>query len=183
VLQNGTIDFLNPVRTEPVLNMQVKTTIDEYNIAINARGPIERLRTEYTSDPSLPPADIINLMATGKTTEAAGANPSPGVASGAQGLLASGVSSTVSSRIAKAAGLSHLSIDPALGGSGTDPGARVAIQQRVTSNLFMTYATDVTSTQRQAVEMEYQFNRRWSMRGSRDQNGGFGMEGRYKKDF
>jgi hypothetical protein len=29
----------------------------------------------------------------------------------------------------------------------------VAIQQRVTSNLLVTFATDITSTQRQAIQM------------------------------
>ena len=102
---------------------------------------------------------------------------------GAQSLLAQGISNQVSSRVAKVVGLSHLSIDPALGGNGLNPGARIAIQQRVTSNLYMTFATDVTSTERQAIELQYQFNRKWSMSGVRDQNGGFGADVHYKKDY
>ena len=183
VVQQGTIDFLNPVRTQPVVNLQIKTTVNQYNIALNIEGPVERLHTNYTSDPALPPVDIINLLAFGKTTEAAAQNPNPLGTLGAQSVLAQGVSSVVSSRVAKFAGLSHFSIDPALGGNGQDPGARIAIQQRVTSNLFVTYATDVTSTQRQAIQLEYQLNRRWSVDGVRDQNGGFGVTGHYKKDF
>jgi translocation and assembly module TamB len=183
VLQNGTIDFLNPVRTEAVVNIRAQTVIDQYNIALNIQGPTERLHTDYSSDPALPPVDIINLIAFGKTTESAAANPSPGGSMGAQSLLAQGVSSQVSSRVAKAVGLSHLSIDPALGGNGQDPGARIAIQQRVTSNLYVTFASDVTSTQRQAVEMQYQLNPKWSLSGVRDQNGGFGGDVHYKKDF
>lgn len=183
VLQNGTIDFLNPVRTEPVVNIRAQTKIDQYNIALNVQGPIERLHTEYTSDPTLPPVDIINLIATGKTTEAAAANPSPGVTSGAESLLAQQVSNQVTSRVAKVAGISHLSVDPALGGNGENPGARIAIQQRVTGNLYITFATDVTSTQREAIEAQYQFNRKWSMSGVRNQNGGFGVDVHYKKDF
>src|SRR5262249_35883791 len=31
-VQNGTIDFLNPVHTEPVLNLRVQTKIKDYNI-------------------------------------------------------------------------------------------------------------------------------------------------------
>jgi len=183
VLQNGTIDFLNPVRTEPVVNIRAQTVIDQYNIAMNIEGPVERLHTDYTSDPALPPVDIINLIAFGKTTESAGANPSPGGSMGAESLLAQGISSQVSSRVAKVAGISHLSIDPALGGNGENPGARIAIQQRVTGNLYVTFATDVTSTQRQAIEMQYQFNPKWSMSGVRDQNGGFGVDLHYKKDY
>jgi translocation and assembly module TamB len=185
-VDHGTIDFLNPVRTEPVLNIQVKATIDQYNITLGLNGPVERLQTTYTSDPALPPVDIINLIARGKTVESAAANPSPSPTSalGAQSLLASGISSQVSGKIAKLAGVSQLQIDPGLGtGNGQNSGARVAIQQRVTSNLLVTFATDITSTQRQAVQMEYKFNPKWSVTGTRDQNGGFGVDGRYRKDF
>ena len=77
LLQSGTIDFVNPVRTEPVLNVGVNTTIQQYDIAMRFEGPIDKMRTSYTSDPALPPADIINLLAFGKTSEAAAANPNP----------------------------------------------------------------------------------------------------------
>jgi len=53
----------------------------------------------------------------------------------------------------------------------------------VTSNLLVTFVTDITSTQRQAVQIEYKFNPKWSVTGTRDQNGGFGVDGRYRKDF
>jgi translocation and assembly module TamB len=185
-LQQGTIDFLNPVRTEPVLNLHVTATIDQYNITLGLMGPLDRLETTYVSDPPLPPVDIINLIATGKTVESAAANPSPSPLStlGAESLLASGISSQVSGRVAKLAGVSQLQIDPSLGtDNGQNPGARIAIQQRVTSNLFVTYATDVTSTQRQAVQIEYKLNPRWSVSGTRNQNGGFGVDGKYRKDF
>ena len=185
-LQQGTIDFVNPVRTEPVLNLHVAATIQQYNITLGLMGPLSRLETTYVSDPALPPVDIINLIARGQTVESAAANPSPSPLStlGAESLLAGAVSSKVSGTIAKAAGVSQLQIDPGLGSdNGANPGARIAIQQRVTSSLFVTYATDVTSTQRQAVQLEYKFNPRWSVSGTRNQNGGFGMDGKYRKDF
>ena len=33
-------------------------------------------------------------------------------------------------------------------------GARIAVQQHVTSKLFVTFATDVTATQQQAIKVE-----------------------------
>jgi translocation and assembly module TamB len=184
VIDQGTIDFLNPVRTEPVVNLQVKTTIDQYNITLSLRGPVDKLHTNYTSDPALPPVDIINLIARGQTTESAAAAPSQPLMLGAQSAIASAASSQVSSKIAKVAGISHLSIDPAIGGDSQNSGGpRISIEQRVTSNLFVTFATDVTSTQRQAVELEYKFNPKWSLNGVRDQNGGFSVTGQYHKDF
>ena len=53
--------------------------------------------------------------------------------------MASQVSSQITSRVEKLAGISQLSIDPQLGTSQQNPGARVAIQQRVTSKLFVTF--------------------------------------------
>jgi translocation and assembly module TamB len=183
-IQQGTIDFVNPVHTEPVLNVQIKTTINEYNITLGLSGPIDHLQTTYTSDPALPPVDIINLVALGKTTEAASTTANPTTSLGAQSVLASGISSQVSGKIAKLAGVSQLQIDPGIGSdNGQNAGARVAIQQRVTSNLLVTFATDVTSTQRQAIQVEYKLNPKWSVSGTRDQNGGFGLNGRYRKDF
>jgi translocation and assembly module TamB len=183
VIQQGTIDFLNPIRTEPVVNLRVNTLVDQYNIALNFQGPVDHLHTNYSSDPSLPPVDIINLLAFGKTTEASAANPSTPGNLGAQSVLASGISSAVSGRVEKFAGISHLSIDPVLGSDQQNPGARIAVQQRVTSNLFVTFATDVTSTQHQAIQLEYKLNPRWSVTGERDQNGGFGVDGKYHKRF
>ncbi|HEX6879725.1 MAG TPA: translocation/assembly module TamB domain-containing protein, partial [Terriglobales bacterium] len=183
VVQGGTVDFVNPNKTEPVVNLQVTTVIDQYNINMRFQGPMEKLTTIYTSDPALPPVDIINLLAFGKTTEAAAANPStPGVL-GAESVLASGISGQVTGQVEKLAGISHLSVDPQLGGNGQNRGVRVAIQQRVTSNLYVTFASDVTSTQRQEVQVQYKLNRRWSVSADRDQNGGFGFDARYRKTF
>ncbi len=183
-VQQGTIGFANPVRTEPVLNLQMQARINEYNIRLGLSGPLDRLQTTYTSDPALPPVDIINLIARGKTVESAAANQSSSGTLGAQAALASTISSQVTGKIAQLTGVSQLQIDPGVGtNNGQNPGARIAIQQRVTSNLLVTFATDVTSTQRQAIQVEYKFNQKWSIGGTRNQNGGFGLEGRYQKDF
>ena len=185
LLQNATVDFVNPTRTEPVLNASVETTVQQYNIAMHFQGPVERMRTSYTSDPALPPADIINLLAFGKTTEAAAANPNPPGQLGAQSAIASAVAGQVTSRLEKVAGISHLSIDPTLGGTGSSSqsgvGATVTVQQRVTSKLFVTFSTDVTSTERQVIQLEYRVNPRFSFSGTRDQNGGFAVDTRFRK--
>jgi translocation and assembly module TamB len=183
VLQSGAVDFVNPVRTEPIVNAQVKTKIDQYEISLNIQGPMQSLNTTFTSEPPLPPADIINLLAFGQTTKGTGGNlVTPGNL-GAQSVLAQGLGSAVSGLVERFAGLSYFSIDPALGGSNQNPGARVVIQQRVTSNLVVTYSTDVTSTGRQAVQLEYRLNPKWSVSGVRDQNGGFGAAANYHTSF
>ncbi len=183
LVEGGTIAFVNTVQTEPVVNLEVNTTIQQYNIALRFQGPLDRLHTNYTSDPALASADIINLLAFGQTQEAQAAQAQPGNL-GAESAIASQVTSQVTSRLEKVAGISQLSVDPVLAGSGNQtPGARITIQQRVTSKVFVTFATDVTNTQDTTVQLQYHVNRKWSLSGTRDQNGGFGLDVRYNKTF
>ena len=183
LVQRGTIDFRNPTRTEPVVDIAVNTTIQQNDIQAHIWGPADHLATNYSSDPSLPASDIINLIAFGKTSEASAANPSPSGALGAQSLVASQVSSQVTSRVSKLAGISQLSVDPSLGSSQQSPGARVNIQQRVTGKIFVTFSTDVTATQQQVIQVEYQANRRTSIKTVRDQNGGFSLQTSFRKEW
>src|SRR5260370_21869459 len=83
--------------------------------------------------------------------------------------MAQGAASQVSGGVQMLAGLSSLSIDPTLGGNNSDPGARIAMQKGVTNNSLFTFATDVTSTQRELIQGEYQFNMRWSTSVTRDE--------------
>lgn len=94
-IQNGTIAFANPARTEPVLNLYLKTVVEQYNIAINFAGPLDRLKTNYTSDPSLPPLDIINLLAFGQTSPEKASNTSTPRSLGAESVIAGQVAKDV----------------------------------------------------------------------------------------
>src|SRR5215472_7958594 len=182
-VQNGTIAFVNAARTEPVLNMRVTTTVKQYNVTLNMSGPVERLKTNYTSDPALPQADIIHLLAFGTTTEEAAAAPSQSAGASAESVLAQGVSSQVAGKVENLTGISQLTIDPLAANSQGNPGAQVAIQQRVTGSILLTFSTDVTSTQSETVQLQYRPSKRWSVTVLRDQNGGYGIDLRLHKEF
>jgi len=181
-IQSGTIAFVNPAKTEPVLNLYVKSTIEQYKITINFSGPIDRLKTNYTSDPSLPPIDIINLLAFGQTTAEKASNASAPASLGAQSVLAQGVAGQVAKGVQNLTGISQLTLDPTAGNS-QNPGAQMAIQQRVTGTLFLTFATNVTSTQQQTIQVQYQPKPHWRISVIRDEYDGYGVDVRYHKVF
>jgi translocation and assembly module TamB len=184
VLNGGTVQFVNPSETEPVVNVALSTTIQEYKIDLRFDGPVEQMRTEYSSNPSLPQADIINLLAFGETTEAAANNQTP-ANQAAESLVASQVSSQVTSRISKVAGISQLSISPVLAGSSQQgpAGANITIRQRVTGNLFVTFSTNVATTQDQTIQGQYQVSPRVAISATRDPNGGFAVDTLIKKSW
>jgi translocation and assembly module TamB len=184
VLAGGTVQFINPSETQPVVNMALTTTIQQYNINLRFEGPTSQLKTQYSSDPALPQADIINLLAFGQTTEAA-AQSTTTTDQTAESLVASQVSSQVTSRVSKIAGISQLSINPVLAGSNAQgpPGANITIQQRVTGNLFVTFSTNVASTQSQTIQGQYQVTPRVAVSATRDPNGGFAVDTLIKKSW
>ncbi len=183
-LQRGLITFNDPNQINPILDVSVKTTVEQYNLTIGLRGPLDRLTTSYVSDPPLATADVINLIAFGKTTSESAA------ASGSQStdsMIASGAQSAIggefSGGIQKLAGLSSLQIDPLIGGNSQNPSAQIALQQRVTKNFLFTFSTDVSQPGDEMVQGEYQINKRWSVSVTRDQLGGISVDGRLHTKF
>jgi translocation and assembly module TamB len=177
-LQRGIISFDNPNETEPVMNVSVTTTVEQYNLTLTLRGPFDKLTTSYVSDPPLATADIINLIAQGKTTQEANA-----ASQSTDSMIASQAAGQFSSSVQKLAGISSLQIDPLVGGTNQSPSARVAIQQRVTKNFLFTFSTDVSQPGNEIVQGDYQLNKRWSVSMTRDQTGGVSVNGRFHTSF
>jgi translocation and assembly module TamB len=181
-IQNGTIEFANTVRSEPVVSLYVKTVVDQYNITVNLTGPLDRLKSSYTSDPALSTADIINLLAFGQTTADAASNAATPASVAAESAVASAAGSQVASQVQKITGISQLTLNP-LAGNNENPGSQIAIQQRVSGNVLLTFSTDVTSSQNQTVQVQYQVKRNVSISVLRDEYGGYGVDVRYHKSF
>jgi translocation and assembly module TamB len=175
-LDHGMISFDDPNQTRPVLNVQVSTTVEQYNLTLTLSGPIDKLTTSYMSDPPLSTADIISLLLRGQTTTEAAAN-----GTSTDALLANtAAGNQINSGIQRLVGISSLQINPLL---GTNPSARIALQQRVTKNFLFTFSTDVSQPGSEQIQGEYQFNPRWSVRVTGDELGGVAVDGRYHTKF
>jgi len=160
------------------LNVAVSTTVQQYNLTLTLLGPVDNINTSNVSEPPVATADIINLLARGRTTQEADA-----AAQGTDALLAAPVASEVSSSVQKIAGLSSLQIDPLIGGNNHNPSARVALQQRVTKNFLFTFSTDVSEPGSEIVHGDYLVTKRWSVSVARDQLGGVSVDGKYHTKF
>ncbi|HVB34202.1 MAG TPA: translocation/assembly module TamB domain-containing protein [Patescibacteria group bacterium] len=182
-IQNGTVEFTDPVRNNPVLNIYATTTARQYKITMNFAGPLDRLRMNYTSDPPLPSLDIINLLAFGKTSAQAAAGPAAPPVLGAEAVLAKTIASQFTGKIQKLAGISQLTINPLIGSSQQGLGAEIAIQQRVTGRLLLTFSTNTARGQDAAIQVQYEASHSISVSGLRDQNGGYAVDVHFHKSF
>jgi translocation and assembly module TamB len=179
-IARGDINFANPFRLDPVLNVEATTTIRQYEVTLDFTGPASRLTLAYRSDPPLPSSDIIELLALGQTGEESAARTATGqnAGVGASALLSEAISSQLGGRIQRLFGISHFSVGPSVATLNTQQNsiASVTIEQQVTRGLVITYITDVTTTQYQVIQIEYTVNREFSVVALRDENGTFGLD-------
>jgi translocation and assembly module TamB len=190
-VSRGDLNFANPFRLDPVLNVEATTTIQQYEITLNFSGPASKLTLAYRSDPPLPANDIITLLALGQTssesTARSGGTSQSGTA-GASAILSEAISSQLGGRLERLFGITRFRVDPGLAGVGStgseqNAAARITVEQQIARNLTITYVSNVSSTQQQVIQVEYNVNRNVSIVGLRDQNGTFGIDIKIKKRF
>ena len=190
----GDLNFANPFQLNPDINVEATTTIQQYEITLNFSGPANKLSLSYRSDPPLPSNDIITLLALGQTStesEVRSGGTGAGSASagtGATQLLSEAISSQLGGRLERLFGITRLRVDPGLAGVGStgseqNAAARITVEQQIARNLTITYVSNVSSTQQQVIQVEYNVNRNVSIIALRDYNGTFGIDVKIKKRF
>jgi autotransporter translocation and assembly factor TamB len=72
-IERGSIDFNNPLQTEPNLDFlathELNVEDDHYLIRLEVTGTPTTLKAELTSDPYLPQSDIVTMLLTGRKLE------------------------------------------------------------------------------------------------------------------
>ncbi len=179
-LERGEVTFSNPAKTEPIIDVQAATRVRDYDITVNISGDVSKsngLKATWHSEPPLPEADVIALLALGRTREESAALQGSG-ASGFGGqasnlLISEALNTAVSSRVQRLFGVSRIKIDPQGLTSETNVvrGPQVTIEQQVASNLTITYSTNVSVASQQIIQVEYNVTRNVSIVALRDQNG------------
>ena len=190
-IDQGTIAFYDPQKIEPILNVDLETTVQGVDVSVSVSGPIERLKLSYRSDPPLEFQQIVSLLASGKVPStdpvlAAHAPVAPeqnyGQA-GASALLGQAVANPISGRLQRLFGVSKLSIDPQIVGTSNTPQATLTFQQQVTREITFTYIQDVTRSNSQAIRVEWAISPQFSAVAQRDLYGEFDLDFFSKKRF
>ena len=185
-ISRGDITMANPFRTSPVLDLEARTRVQRYDVTADISGPFDQMKIAYRSEPPLPSGDILYLLALGfapAAEQTAIATTESARTVGASALLSQALSSQTTGRIQRLFGVSRIRIDPNVGGPANVSGARVTVEQQVTHDLTLTFATNTGATQQQVVQFEWVLSERWSVIGIRDQNGIFGVEFRLRRGF
>ena len=102
---------------------------------------------------------------------------------GNNSLLSQAIAPPNSGRLQKFFGVSHIKIDPQLTDVTIVPQARLTMEQQVSSDITLTYITNLAVTNQQIVRVQWDFSRKWSAVALRDENGAFSIDIQYRKRF
>jgi translocation and assembly module TamB len=183
----GLVDLPESRTGQARFDFEADTDLNGFRVIINVVGTLSRFNTTLRSEPSLPQDDIIALITTGQL-------PAPGVTpqslesqsrvGAALSLLTDTLSEKVEQRTGRLFGLNRFQIDPLLAARrGSDPTARITLGRRINKDLSLTYSANVTTGQEQIIVIEYQVNRNVSFIGTREQDGSYGFDIRFRKRF
>ena len=208
LVTRGNIDFTNPTKIEPFLDVEAETRVrvpqQTYQVTVRALGTVNRLQPELSSDPPLPAADVLALLfsdvrrANGPgDVEVRALQPENRneleyglLRTRATQLLAGPVSSEVGRIVEQTFGVDTFQLTPSVidpysqSTRGLNPSARVTIGKRISDRAYLTFSRNLSSSSNdQILLLEYDENDRLSWILSRNEDATYAIEVRVRHAF
>ena len=180
-LERGDVTFANPAKTQPIIDLQATTRVRDYDITVQFRGDASvpnGLKVTWQSEPQLPEADVIALLALGRTQEESACRRPR-----AEPLDSAEKPPTCSSiKLSTAPSIAACSACSEPAASRSIPrdwpakppwfeGRRSPSSSRWPAISPLTYSTNVSVSNQQIIQVEYNITRTISIVALRDWNG------------
>lgn len=179
-ITEGAIDFINPYKIEPEIKLTGETTISIYTITLSVTGTPDDLVLKFSSDLDASDADILSLIAFGKTTDEIGEDSGGGSLSAA--AIAKLMLDSLSERIKDTTGLSEVSFSMDRQGEATS--VHVGLGADLSRQLSVAYGIDISSGETvHKVTTYYKLLEHLLLSSSQDTSGKLGGELKYRLEF
>jgi hypothetical protein len=205
----GTLDFNNPNRIEPFIDVEGETNVrvpgQTYHVTIGFTGTPSSLRPSLDSDPPLPQPEIVALLLgssqPGSTLQGSVApeiqrlqdpnrTETDILRTRATQALSSPLSSTVGRAVEQTLGVDTFQVSPSLTDPNSitprlSPTARLTIGKRISERVFLTFSRSLNSTfNDQIILLEYEASDRfyWVFSRNEDQQT-YALEFRVRHSF
>lgn len=182
---SGNIEFTNPFKIDPNINISGRTYISGYNINISLTGSLENPVLNLTSNPSLPEIDIFSLLGTGKTTQDFLVQDSQARYGefGITTLITSPVTGFLEKTARDFFRFDRITISPILSGSQADISAKVTVEKRLSSQLLLLYSFSTTYREEQVAILKYDLTNNLNAILQRSEFGSLGSDIQFNVSF
>lgn len=201
-ITRGTVDFNNPTRIEPFLDLETETRVrvpgQTYRVIARAAGTPDRLTPTFEADPPLPEVEVLSLLfgdvAPGQDVEFRqySTNVTPQqqlLRERATRALTGAISSEVGRVVEQTFGVDTFQLTPSLvdpnaQSSRLDPAARLTIGKRLSDRVYLTYSRSLSSATRdEIILLEYDQTDRLSWVLSRNEDRTYALDIRMRHTF
>ncbi len=199
LVRHASVDFSNPSKIEPFLDLEGETLIrvpnQTYVVNVQLTGTVDRFDPQLTSDPPLSRVEILSLLFGGDTARAEAQDPELQTLQREQrqrDLVTSRLQQEAVAPINKVVeqtfGLDTFQIAPSM---GTDPyqrfspTARVTMGKRISNRVYLTFSRSLNTPggADQLILLEYDQNERLSWLFSRNEDGTYALDFRVRHVF
>jgi outer membrane protein assembly complex protein YaeT len=183
----GTVDFTNPSRVEPTVDLALQTRVQRYDITLEVSGTPETLRANLRS-PGVSQAELVSLLLTGQRGDPT-AIAQTDIARGQLLMLLSGELLGFAGR---AVGLDTVQLSHGLGAAAsdfdllatdTDPSARLTIGKHLSRNVEVVFSQALAETGDVTWIAIYRPIQRVEVRGATQDDGSRSYEFRHEFSF
>jgi autotransporter translocation and assembly factor TamB len=198
-IENGTLDFIDPNRINPVVELSALSNIKSYQtrshipytVWLKIKGPLDEAIVELTSEPTLERSDIIALLTVGVTRDQIMGRYENGKAMTLSSILReraselSGrqISGYVTRRMGGFLGLEEMTIEGNLFRFGKTWGPQLLASKKLNNRMEISYTTTAGDANEQNVRLDYKLSDHFSLEGETNQKGQSGLDLKYRLKF
>ncbi|MFC1729115.1 translocation/assembly module TamB domain-containing protein [candidate division KSB1 bacterium] len=188
----GTMDFVDPLQINPLINLRAESQIKSYQaiegttytVTMSLTGFLEQAQFQVSSDPPLDRSDILSLLTLGATREQFTARDPEGRQASTRNILIERagelsspmISGFASNRIGSLFGLEEMTIEGNLFTFGQNWGPELVASRKISENFGITYSTKVGHSNDQTIRLEYLLTKYLSLQGQTNQTGNSSLD-------
>lgn len=180
----GVVDFINPYKVEPSIDLEGKTQIRTWKIFLAVTGVPENLKITLWSEPALQDGDILSLLVFGKTVQEfiegeGGQSNSPAE------LLAGLVTERLQKDVKEATGLDSVQVGYRSNGTESDSSqVKVEVGKDLSRQVTVKYGIETMNSKIvQRAITEYRFLENVMLQAYQNSEGDYGGELQYRLEF
>jgi hypothetical protein len=186
-VQRGNLNFSNPNRIDPVIDLVAQTEVQGFDITLNLGGTLENPDVNFGSDANLADLEIVSLIATGQRP-APGEAPAAGAEDLAPDLLARQLlygqaASAISRRVGNLFPFDRFRIDPVIEAGQPVAGVGVTVGKRLSRDIFVTYSTEPATNRQYIVQIEWRVRKNVTLVLTQEGDGSWAVDTQWQRRF
>jgi len=178
-INTGIIDFADPYKIDPDINLVANTKIRDWDITLNVSGKTDNLNFQFFSDPQETHEDILSLLITGKTTKELGKGDGSYT-----NILVDKASDVIGKTVEESTPLDSFKVGYDGDEDSQNSNVSVSMGKKLSQRLKVIYSRETKDEENvQTTAAEYKLMENLKIKVMNDSKGDFGTEFTYKLEF